>query len=394
MTQSERIKFVVQRFHEVFQGRPSHIGQAPGRVDLMGSHTDYNQGYVMTMTIDKSTWLAAAPRDDRRVEVYSANLNTGGGFSLDDIRHDAEHAWTNYVRGMAQALHDADYKLTGFNGIIHSTIPIGSGLSSSAALEMAAAVMFRALGGWELDPVRMALLGQKAENSFVGMNCGILDQYSSAMGQAGNALLLDCRHLTSRDILLPPNMALVICDTRAPRELTGSEYDERRGQCEQGVELLKRYYPDIAALRDLDLARFAAHEKYLPPVVAKRCRFVIQENQRVLDMGQALANGDETLIHDLCKASYEGARNLYEIGAPAMEAMMQAMIGGPGVIGARQAGAGFGGCMVAFVHRDQVHQFSKHVEKAYGRNFGVTPKVYAVSPAPGAGPLQYDPVKV
>ena len=253
---------------------------------------------------------------------------------------------------------------------------------------MATAVTFKLVSGFEIDPVEMALLGQKAENQFVGVNSGILDQYSSTMGQEGFALLLDCRQLTSRTAQIAGDLQVVICDTQAKRELAGSEYAQRRSQCEQGVQLLRQFYPEITSLRDVSLERFKAYETDLPEVVARRCRFVIEENQRVLDLAEVLPTGDPDRLADLTSASYVGARDLYEIGAPAMESMMKAMLSGPGVIGARQAGAGFGGCMVALVEKDCVLDFSKHVRQAYSASTGLKPHVYPTAATPGAGPVE------
>jgi galactokinase len=284
-------------------------------------------------------------------------------------------------------LQAAGHSLTGFDGLVHSTVPFSSGVSSSAAIEMAVGVMFQLAGSFRIDPVQLALIGQQAENKFVGVNSGILDQYSSAMGKAGCALLLDCKHLTSRSMPIAQGLQVVICDTRAKRTLAGTEYGERRAQCEQGVRLLQQWTPDIAALRDVTLAQFNAHEKDLPQVVAKRCRFIIEENQRVLDLAEALTAGDTARLQQLFAASYAGARDLYEIGAPAMEAMMRAMLSGPGVVAARQAGAGFGGCMVALVRHLQVDAFIDHVTCTYAAETNIEPKVYPVQAAPGAGPL-------
>lgn len=388
MTQQERKEAVTARFLERYGRPPVFWSRAPGRVDLMGSHTDYNMGHVMTMTIDRDTWIAAAPRDDGQVAVLSMNVTGGGAFSLDHITADPLWPWTNYIRGMAGVLRDEGCALRGWDGLIHSTVPFGSGLSSSAAMEMAAAITFQQVGGFSLDPVRAALLGQQAENHFVGVNCGILDQYSSAMGQAGCALLLDCRSLASRAVPMADGIQVVICDTRAERHLAGTEYGERRAQCEEGVRIFRGLGYDIAALRDLSIEVFERHESGLPGVVASRCRFIIEENQRVLDLSAALSQGDRPALGRLYAASFAGARDLYQISAPAMEAMVDAMLGAPGVIGARQAGAGFGGCMVALVEQAQVSRFAGAVGEAYAARTGIEPSVYPVCPSTGAGALE------
>jgi len=388
MEAEARKKLVADNFNELFGGHPQFWSRAPGRVDLMGSHTDYNLGYVMTMTIDRDTWIAARPRQDQRVCIHSLNAAGWGDFELETLEKTRGCNWTDYVRGTAWALQQAGYKLTGFDGLVHSTVPFGSGLSSSAALEMACAVMFQQTSGFTLDPVEMALIGQAGENRYVGMNCGILDQYSSTMGQAGSALLLDCRSLSSQVTPMAAGIMVVICDTRAERNLVGTEYSERRTQCEQGVEILGKHYPDIEALRDVSIEQLERHNGELPEVIYKRCRFIIEENQRVLDLKQALPDGNRQCLGELFRDSYLGARDLYQISALAMESMYHAMLAAPGVIGARQAGAGFGGCMVTLVQAEAVEAFAGQVQKDYAQRTGIQPQVFPVMAAAGAGLLK------
>lgn len=380
--QLERRDRIAQIFSSKFGGAPLLWAHAPGRVDLMGSHTDYNLGYVLTLPINRDAWIAACPRNDRKVRLFSMNFNASSTFDLEDIAPDPLEPWSNYVRAVASIFKAEGFDLQGFDGVIHGTVPIGSGLSSSAALECVTATVFEAMGGWKIDPVKKAQLCQRAENEFVGVNCGILDQYTSCVGRKGCALLLDCRDLSSSPVVLPADLQVVICDTRSKRELAGSEYGARRAQCEEGARLL-----GVQALRDVSVPQFEAEEQRLPAEVAKRCRFIIEENERVLRLADALASGGLLAIKKLTGDSFLGACELYEISAPSMHAMMAAMSGAPGVIGARQAGAGFGGCMVAFVEQLQVESFIGAVRDHYSKATQITPEIYPVTAAAGAGLL-------
>ena len=274
----------------------------------------------------------------------------------------AESRWCNYVRGVAATLQDEGLALTGCDAVIHSTVPLESGLSSSAALECALATVFEALGGWSLTPERKALLCQKAENEFVGVKCGILDQYSSCLGRRGCALLLDCRDLSTRAVRIADGIRVVVCNTMSQRRLSGGEYAQRRAECEQGAAAL-----GVSALRDVTPEMLAARRHELPERVARRCEFIVAESARAESLARALAAGDRPAVARLCAESFAGARDLYEICSPAMAAMMDAMLAAPGVIGARQAGAGFGGCMVALVDAARTDAFRSAVLDAYHR---------------------------
>ena len=343
----------------------------------MGSHTDYNQGFVLTLPIDRDTWIAARANSARHVRLYSLNLDEAVRFDFDDAT-DTTRGFGRYVRGVSLILAGEGYPLTGFDAVVHSTVPLRSGLSSSAALEATTAILLTHLGRFSLEPVRMARLCQRAENEIVGMQCGILDQYSSILGQADAAVVLDCRHLTHCTAPLPPTCRSSSA-IHVRRELTGSEYGDRRAQCEEGARRL-----GVPYLRDVTIEAFAQRECELPPVVARRCRFILEESTRVEQLATALIANDRAAIGRWAAASYAGARDLFEIGAPAMDAMMRAMTSAPGVVEARQAGAGFGGCMVAFVDRPQLQPFVTHVTHRYAKETGLAPEVYPVNAANGA----------
>jgi galactokinase len=387
---ADRKLLITREFQSLFGGPPTLWVRAPGRVDFMGSHTDYNEGFVLTMSIDRDTWIAARPRHDRVATVYSLNVAGGGSFNLDDIQHDIDSQWTDYVRGVAKVFQETGYPLRGFEGLIHSTVPVGGGASSSAALEVAAAELFRELAGWEIEPLELAVLCQRAENEFVGMRCGIMDQYSSVMGRPKHSMLLDCRSITSRPVPIPDGIEVVLCDTRAGRKLTGSGYASRRADCEEGARLLGRIDPQIKALRDANPEMVLAHRDTLPERIFRRCLFVTRENQRVIDMAKALSTEDLPTMERLMRQCYEEARNLFEIVSQEMERMVEAAYEAPGVIGARPAGAGFGGCVVAVVHVDQSPMFVSHVKEAYAASTGLQPAVFPLRPSFGAGPLEAD----
>jgi len=387
MQHSQRKSLMEAAFLERFNATPTLFVQAPGRVDLMGSHTDYNLGYVLTQAIDRNTWIAARPRDDGRVRIASLDVDGIAEFDLENITYDEGIPWSNYVRGVADVYQKEGYELNGFDGLVHSTIPFGSGLSSSAALEVATAVLLESLAKLVVAPVTRAILCQRAENEFVGMNCGILDQFSSVMGEDGKVLLLDCRSITSETKPIAPGVQVMICDTRAERALTGSEYPERRAQCEEGARILGEFYPEIKSLRDATLEQVQAHQADLDPVVYKRCHFIVEENQRVLDIADALAVGDHQRAGELAIQSFKGARDLYEIVSHEMIAMYDAIMSAPGAYGTRGAGAGFGGCLVALVENGFIDAFAEHVYKKYNNSTGIEPEIYPVQAAKGAGVL-------
>lgn len=379
MNSQARADGIAAHFHERFASEPELWARAPGRVDLMGSHTDYNLGFVLTLPISRDTWVAARHRSDGVVRVHSMNLDAEDEFRLDEIDSVPEARWCNYVRGVAATLQAEGFALTGCDAVIQSTVPAESGLSSSAALECALATVFEAFGGWSVSPERKALLCQKAENQFVGVKCGILDQYSSCLGREGCALLLDCLDLSTRTVRIAEGIRVVVCNTMSQRRLSGGEYAQRRAECEQGVAVL-----GVNALRDVTLELLAARRHELPERVARRCEFIVAESARAESLTGALTEGDRPSVARLCAESFAGARDLYEICSPAMVAMMGAMLAAPGVIGARQAGAGFGGCMVALVDAARSDAFRTAVLDAYHGATDVIPEIYPVEAAQGA----------
>lgn len=383
----ERLAQIAAAFERLYGAPHTVAARAPGRVDLMGSHTDYNEGWVLTMSIDRDTVVLARPRADRTLRLASLNVDEAASLELDALAPGQTAGWAAYPAGVAWALQEAGLALTGADLLVHTSVPLASGLSSSAALETATAVAFEQMNALELSEVRRAVLCQRAEGHFVGVNCGILDQFTSSAGKAGSVLLLDCRAVRGEPVPMAAGIQVVICDTRARRALAGSQYGVRRAQCEEAVRLLSAQLPGMRALRDVSRADFGRLEPALPHSVARRARFIVEENARVLLLAEALELGDRAAIGELTAASFAGARDLYEITVPETEQMHAAMSSAPGVIGARQAGAGFGGCLVAFVDAARVDAFAAHVATQYATATGITPPIYGVQAAPGAGPL-------
>ncbi len=384
---SQTLKQVAtQAFDAAFGYAPKHWVQAPGRVNLIGEHTDYNDGFVLPCAINFGTVIAASPRSDAVVRVVAADYRG----EVDEFRLDqpilplVDGAWPNYVRGVVKHLLEHGLPLKGADLALAGDVPQGAGLSSSASLEVAVTQAFKTLQGFDdLSPTDMALIAQRAENRFVGCNCGIMDQLVSARGEAGSALLIDCRSHDTRAVPLPPDVAVMIVHSRVRRGLVGSEYNTRRQQCEAAA---KHY--GVKALRDLSLARLDAEAGDLDATVLRRARHIVTENQRTLDAAAVLAAGDLRQMGMLMAASHVSMRDDFEITHPAVDQLvdiLQKAIGDTG--GARMTGGGFGGCVVALLPFVQVESVRSAVEKNYRSPTGETGTVYVCQASAGAGPV-------
>jgi galactokinase len=385
-TNDTRTQSLVEEFTKRFQTAPTQVAVGPGRVNLIGEHTDYNDGFVLPVAIRRDIRIAFRPRGDRTVRIYSLEYDDVHDFSLDDLRYHQDKLWANYVMGVAWVLQEQGVPLTGFDGVISGNVPRASGLSSSAALEVATATAFLAASGQRdaLDGVQIARAAQRAENKFVGVNCGIMDQFISVLGQEGHALLIDCRSLEYRLIPFPADAALVIGNTKASRSLAGSAYNERRRQCETGVAALQVVLPGITALRDVTSAQLEQHKDLLKPVVYRRCRHVVTENERVLQTIVALEQGDLASVGRLMNDSHTSLRDDYEVSSAALDAMVDAMRSVPGCYGARLTGAGFGGCAIALVKPGVEKTVADAIYEKYPKVANIWPEVYISAPGPGA----------
>src|SRR5436190_5739198 len=403
---TERARRLGEAFRREYGGEPEVVARAPGRVNLIGEHTDYNDGFVLPVAIDLDVLVAMRRRPDRRARILAVNFGRRTEFPIDDIRHQPGERWSHYERGVALMLQRGGYHLGGFEAALSGNVPSGAGLSSSAAVEVATGTALKALFDLDIEPVQLALLCQKAENEFVGVNSGIMDQTISALGRRDNALFLDCRSLETRHVPIggsrvagqetsehateaAGDVQIVVADTAVKRGLVDSEYNRRRAECEEALRLLRRHLPEIKALRDVssdDLARYGGD---LPEVVRRRARHVVTEDERVLASVEALSAGDLARFGRLMYESHTSLHDDYEVTVPQLDVMVAAAREVPGVLGSRMTGAGFGGCTVSLVQAGAVNEFVKHVPARYRAQTNVEPRIYVCRAVDGAGLIDF-----
>jgi galactokinase len=372
-------------FESAFAGQPDMLVQAPGRVNLIGEHTDYNDGFVFPVAIDRWVVLAVRPREDQVVRMFSDMHNKTVEYALDgELR--PEKDWSDYSKGVIREFQILGHSLRGFDAAIVGDVPMGAGLSSSAAVEMAVGKTLMELNGIALSGPDLARLGQRAENQFVGVNCGIMDQFVSANGKVGHALFLDCRDLSYNLVpLARDDVRIVICNSGVTRGLTDSAYNERRAACESGVRhLALATGEDIKALRDVSQDMLEAYRGALSEEIFKRCRHVIAENDRTQNAVALLQAGDVAAFGQLMTASHVSLRDDYEVSGVELDMLVEIAQRVPGVLGARMTGAGFGGCTVNLVESNCVESFIATVSQAYQKASKLTPEVYVCSAVNGA----------
>lgn len=368
-------------FIRCFGTEPTLIAHAPGRVNLIGEHTDYNEGFVFPAAINFGTWVAASKRDDNDIVVTALDYeNQQNQFSLNDIQYDDNQGWANYVRGVVKVLKDALPDFSGANLVVTGNVPQGAGLSSSASFEIAILKALSALYELPLDGVQAALLGQKAENTFVGCSCGIMDQLVSAMGHEGSAMLLDCQSLAIEHSPLPSSHQIVIINSNVKRGLVDSEYNLRREQCEQGASLLS-----VPSLREATIEMLETAKPHMPEVVYRRARHIITENARTLSASEALKVGDITTVSEAMAESHVSMRDDFEITVPPIDYLVEIIgevLGETG--GVRMTGGGFGGCVVALVPTDSVDAVKQVVADKYFDETGYKADIYVCTATQGA----------
>ncbi len=365
-------------FRRHFDSSPTWVVRAPGRVNLIGEHTDYNDGFVLPMAIDRAVWIALRPRVDRRLIVHSLDCDARTNLTLDELRR-GDHDWTEYVKGVAWVLQERGDVLRGWEGIVVGDVPVGAGLSSSAAFELALARAFAAVSDLPWDAATMALLGQRAENEWVGVRCGIMDQMISAAGRAGHALLIDCRTLHTEAVPFPSETTVVVLDTATRRGLVDSAYNQRRGQCEATARAF-----GVPALRDVSVERFAEESVRLDEETRRRAWHVITEIERTLQAAEAMREGNPSEVGRLMNASHDSLRDDFAVSSRELDVMVECGRAHPACFGIRMTGAGFGGCAVALIRRELAGSFTSQVAASYRSATGIEPVVYVCSATEGA----------
>jgi len=374
----EPLEQVVQAFRARYGTEPTHVVRGPGRVNLIGEHTDYNGGFVLPMAIDRATWMALRATANRQVRVHSLAHSETLELDLDRLSK-ATPSWREYPKAVAWALADAGFEVRGFDAVSVCQVPMGAGLSSSASFELALARAFQVVSGYGWDPVRQAVLCQRAENDWIGVSCGVMDPLIAATGIAGHATLIDCRSLLAEALPLPPGTLVVVMDTTTRRDLTESAYNTRRTECERAA----RHF-GLASLCDLEPDVFEARLTELAPEIRRRVSHVLSENRRTLQARDAMLRGDARLLGALIDQSHVSLRDEFEVSTRELDSIVDVARGLPGCFGARMTGAGFGGCAVALVKDDAAQAFVESVAYGYQQATKLQPAIYVCRAAEGA----------
>jgi len=377
---------LADQFEKSFGGQP-RIFRAPGRVNLIGEHTDYNDGFVMPAAIGFSAYVAVGPRTDRHLVIRSEEFAGEFKFDLSHLPAKRSGNWCDYIVGVAVVLARQGVNLSGTNLLVHGEVPIGAGLSSSAAIEVASALALLSRAEVQLPLPEIAKLCREAENSFVGARVGIMDQFVSCTGKAGHAILLDCRELSYELAPIPAGIQLVVCNTMVKHDLATGTYNIRRSECEEGVQFFAQRDPQVRALRDVSVDLLKQHSSDLPPVIGKRCSHVVHEDRRTLDAADAFRRGDLKRVGELMSESHCSLRDLYEVSCRELDIMVESAQGLPGFIGGRMTGGGFGGCTVNLVEQQHAQDFAAQISQRFRGKTGIEPQIYICFAEDGAQEL-------
>ena len=375
---------IEEAFAKIYGAAPDAVVRAPGRVNLIGEHTDYNDGFVLPAAIDRAIEFAARRREDRLVRVHSLDFQDQVEFSLDALQKDTVHPWSNYLRGVFKFLEDEGYHLKGSDVVFGGNVPREAGLSSSAAVEVGTVALSMRLSNLNLAPLDVVRLARRAENEFVNVPCGIMDQFICALGKRDHALFLDCRDLAYRHVPLRGNVKIIVCNSGVRRALAASEYEIRLEQCRQAVAQLRTTGLAVNSLREIDLADLEVASPSLTETLLKRARHVISENHRVLEAVKVLEKGDLERFGELMNASHESLRDDYEVSSKELDVLVDLALRQPGVLGARMTGAGFGGCTVNLVRADAAESFAEAVKAGYRKALGLDADIYVCKASDGA----------
>jgi galactokinase len=381
-TKNPTIHDLSEKFVQLYGTEPQFV-RAPGRVNLIGEHTDYNEGFVLPAAIQLHTTVGIAPRADQRLVLFSENYSEQMELDLEQLPAVPRRHWSDYVVGVARKLGERGVQVRGASLLLDGDVPQGAGLSSSASLEVAVCQAFLQVADEKMEGAEMARLCQRAENEFVGARCGIMDQFVSVHGRKDHALLLDCRSLAYRPQPIPGEVRLVICNTMVRHSLAGGEYNQRRRECEMAAEFFSGVVPGVKALRDVSLRDFEEHGAALPETVGKRCRHVITENARVIEAADALARQDVARFGQLMRESHASLRDDFQVSCRELDVMVELAGQIEGVYGARMTGGGFGGCTINVVRSDRVEAFETKVSEGYEEATGQRPEIYVCTAADG-----------
>ncbi len=376
---------LIKQYKAIYKKAPTHIIRAPGRINLIGEHTDYNGGFVLPIAIDSYTNMLVSKNDDKKVRLYDLKYNENDEFHLDNIKPLKQKKWSNYQCGIAKVLLDAGYKIGGLDILIFSEVPEGAGLSSSASIEIATLLSFKELYDLEIKPLEMIKLARKAENNFVGVECGIMDQFASLLSKEGNALFIDCRSLKYKYVTLSfMGYSFFVCNSMVKRELVESSYNKRRKDCKYALRAFHKILPRIGALRDISIEDFMKYGGLLSKKSRRRVEHIVYENERVKQAVEVLKNRNAKAFGELMYQSHLSLKELYEVSTEELDLLVEIGKDEPGVLGARLTGAGFGGCVIYLVKDSCVEKLKEKILDVYSKKTGLVPQFYEVVPSKGA----------